>query len=106
MSDGLTEAWRMSRKITYLNSIELKKDELFDSYKELTKRLLIVSKNLAYASRSKMNIFGKWKPDYEYIKELEKLRFEIEIRLEETEKLINKLDNEYIEVEKKPLKDF
>lgn len=106
MSDGISECMRMSRKTTYLDRIELKKDELFDNYKTLTKRLLITSKNLSKATRSKETIFGKVVPDYNSIKKYEKNLYEIDIRLDETEKLINKLDKEYKMIEKKPLKEF
>jgi len=105
MSDGRTEAYRSMRKSAYLNDIQIKKDDLFDEYMKLSKRLMSVTKNLVSATKEK-NVFGRRKTNYDYVTEQEQLRFEIEIRMDETEKLIHKLDLEFQENIKKPLKEF
>ena len=105
MSDGRTEAYRGMRKSAYLNDIQIKRDDLFDEYMNLSKRLMLVTKNLVNATKEK-NVFGRRKTNYDYVTEQEQLRFEIEIRMDETEKLINKLDIEFDKASKKPLREF
>jgi len=105
MSDGKTEVYRGMRKSSYLNDIQIKRDELFDKYMKLSKQLMVVTKNLATATKEK-NAFGRRKTNYDYVAVQEQKIFEIEIRMDETEKLINKLDIDFDKVSKKSLREF
>jgi len=106
MSDGLTESYRTSRKETYLNKIELKKDQVFDQYKEYTKELLVKIGRLKYYSRCNKTFFGDDTIDYKKFDiVLVEIR-EIEIRIEELDKIIIQLDTEYQEAMERPLKSF
>jgi len=82
MSDGKTEARRSCRKNTYLNSIELQKDQLFDEYMEATEEYMELS---IFKFGSRKIIKGR----LSYIKHL-----------------IEQLDIEYKEGQDKPLKEF
>ena len=105
MSDGLTESMRSGRKYTYLNSIEIKKDDLFDQYKIYTKELIKKIDRLKYYSRSKHTFFSKTVDYNRFDYTIREIR-EIEIRIEELDKQIQLLDTEYKEVEKRELKSF
>ncbi len=100
MSDGITESHRYMRKETYLNEIELTRDRLFDQYMELTRELLDLTDLLIGVNNSFS--FMKRKTIKKYEKDLIILR----TKLNETHKLINKLDVEHQDADKRPLKSF
>ena len=106
MSDGLTEARRSMRKGQYLNGIELKKDELFDYYKSCVNDLMIITNNILYHTTSDVNIFNKKKPNYQKIEEQKIQLIIVKTKMEETQKLINKLDISYKEALEKPSREF
>ena len=106
MSDGITEARRSMRKGQYLNSIELKKDELFDYYIECTNKLINTAQKINFFSKNNKTVFGKNKPDYHSLSLLEKDLLVVTTQLNETQKLINKLDLSYKEALEKPSSEF
>ena len=106
MSDGRTDAYRGMRKATYLEQIELKKDNLFDEHLELTNDLIIYSSEVIDVVDTKKTFFGSKKIDYKEFDRLNKKIFELKIKLREKEKLIKQLDREYKDALSKPLKEF
>ena len=106
MSDGLTEAWRSTRKFNYLESIELKKDQIFDKYIMLSEEMVQMTKNIVTFSKSNKGWFGKPKPDYVMLAKVENEIKVLEIQMKESLKLVQMLDVEYEEAELKPTKYF